>query len=276
MSPSQEENQHRFLQRCEEAFHLVTGFLNDSLPWGFVPERRSGYVHHPEKRQVTKDKVLKTMEVLATAIDRHGLEEIAISYNGGKDCLVMLIILLATIHKKFSSEVTSNSSKSLLPSDYKLDSIYINSEIPFAELSSFIQSSTQHYNLNPIMIKDSLKNGFEHYLNDINPKIKTVIVGVRHSDPYGGQLSYEQVTDHHWPKFLRIHPILHWNYVDIWDFLIGCNLDYCPIYDEGYTSLGGVNNTVPNPYLKNDDGSYKPAYMLDIEADERERMGRSK
>lgn len=276
MNQEQRDNQHHFLQRCEEAFHLVTGFLNDTLPWGLVPERRAGYTYHAEKRQVAKDNIRKTMEVLATAIDRHGLEEIAISYNGGKDCLVMLIILLATIHRKFSSQVTSNPSFNLLASDYKLDSIYINSELPFEELSQFIETSTKHYNLNPIIIKDSLKNGFEHYLNDINPNIKTVIVGVRHSDPYGSQLSYEQMTDHHWPKFLRIHPILHWNYVEIWDFLVGCNLDYCSVYDRGYTSLGGVDNTLPNPFLKNDDGTYKPAYMLDEEADERERMGRTK
>lgn len=164
----------------------------------------------------------------------------------------------------------------MLPHDYKLDSIYINSELPFPKLSSFIEESTNKYNLNPIMIKDSLKNGFTHYLDKINPSIKSIIVGIRHSDPYGSNLTYEQMTDHNWPEFLRIHPILHWNYVEIWDFLIGCDLEYCSVYDEGYTSLGGVNNTLPNPYLKQNDGSYLPAYMLDEDADERERLGRSK
>ena len=47
------------------------------------------------------------------------------------------------------------------------------------------------------------------------------------------------------------------------------------MYDLGYTSLGGIDNTVPNPYLKRDD-KYLPAYMLYDQADERERLGRQK
>lgn len=199
------------------------------------------------------------------------LEELAISYNGGKDCLVMLVLLLATIHNKHDVGVTSR-----LPLDYKLDSIYINSELPFPELSRFIKSSTSHYNLNPIIIQSSLEEGFEKYLNEINPKIKSIIVGIRYSDPYGSSLQYEQMTDHNWPKFLRIHPILHWHYEDIWDFLVGCDLDYCEMYDFGYTSLGGINNTTPNPFLKKsgEENAYLPAYLLDKNADERERSGR--
>ena len=84
------------------------------------------------------------------------------------------------------------------------------------------------------------------------------------------------MTDHNWPKFLRIHPILHWNYVDIWDFLIGCDVKYCEMYDQGYTSLGGINSTIPNPLLKLPNGKYQPAYMLKEDADNNERLGRVK
>lgn len=275
MGQDQRDEQNFFLQKCEEAYHLVTQYLNDELPWGVVPQRRNGYKYNADLRNQVKSKILKTMDVLGAAIDRHGLEEIAISYNGGKDCLVMLVILLATIHSKFSSNAFTNPSINLLPHDYRLDSIYINSELPFKELSNFIEKSTHDYHLNPIIIKMDLKDGFEYYLNKINPKVKSIIVGVRYYDPYGSKLSYEQMTDHNWPSFLRIHPILHWNYVDIWDFLVGCNLDYCSVYDLGYTSLGGVENTQPNPYLKQPDNTYLPAYMLDENADERERLGRA-
>ncbi len=53
-------------------------------------------------------------------------------------------------------------------------------------------------------------------------------------------------------------------------------LRYCAMYDEGYTSLGGVNDTLRNPNLKyvGDDGRerYKPAYEMTW--DEGERLGR--
>lgn len=48
---------------------------------------------------------------------------------------------------------------------------------------------------------------------------------------------------------------------------------YCSLYDEGYTSLGGVHNTLPNSALKRRDGTFAPAHML---ADGRlERSGRA-
>ncbi|GEQ70175.1 hypothetical protein JCM33374_g3851 [Metschnikowia sp. JCM 33374] len=197
------------------------------------------------------------------------LEEIAVSYNGGKDCLVMLTLLLAAIHRKVSSSTD-------LHEDYKLDSIYINSEQPFAELDTFITESNKEYSLNPITINSSMKEGFEHYLKEINPKTKAIVVGIRYADPYGSSLRYQQETDHNWPKFLRIHPILHWEYCEIWDFIMACNLPYCKLYDQGYTSLGGVDTTLPNKFLQSEGDSYMPAYMLEEDADARERVGRIK
>lgn len=189
----------------------------------------------------------------------------------------MLILILSSIYKRYQQGGESLVGAALLDPNYKLDAIYINSEVPFPGVSTFIEESTAQYGLNPVTIKSSLKEGFETYLS-ANPNIKAIVVGIRHSDPFGSTLSSEQETDGDWPRFLRIHPILRWDFVHIWDFLIGCDLEYCPVYDLGYTSLGGKNNTSPNPYLqkKDDPSSYWPAYMLKEDADNRERMGRNK
>lgn len=274
MTQKDYREQCSFLVRCEEAYNLVHDFLNDTLPHGVISPRAKGYTYRPQRRQVVKEKVKKSLEVLEASIEQHNIEEIAISYNGGKDCLVMLILLLAAIHKRFLSESNTNPTLNLLPKNYRLDSVYINSEEPFPQVLKFIDDSTEYYSLNPFTIKSSLKEGFKLYLSE-KPKIKTIVVGIRYADPYGSQLEYEQVTDHDWPSFLRIHPILHWHYVDVWDFIIGCDLEYCLLYDKGYTSIGGVDTTSPNEFLKIGP-DFLPAYMLEEYADERERLGRHK
>jgi len=51
-------------------------------------------------------------------------------------------------------------------------------------------------------------------------------------------------------------------------------LPYLSLYDEGYTSLGEMDNTIKNPYLRYEtqDGKieYAPAYTLKCEEHERE------
>ena len=49
---------------------------------------------------------------------------------------------------------------------------------------------------------------------------------------------------------MRINPILTWEYGHVWHFLRTFNLPYCCLYDQGYTSLGRVTDTRPNPALR--------------------------
>jgi len=57
-------------------------------------------------------------------------------------------------------------------------------------------------------------------------------------------------------------------------------IPYCPLYDQGYTSLGGTTDTHPNPALKSGPSEtkdmkkevFKPAYEL--MEDNAERLGR--
>ena len=154
--------------------------------------------------------------------------------------------------------------------------------------------------------------------NNTNQEIRAIFVGTRRTDPHGSNLTHFDRTDHGWPDFMRIHPVIDWRLRDIWTFLraeelqepisaapppppppfrglsdpqnqpqpqtphshiqspMQSPLPYCSLYDQGYTSLGGVNDTVPNPTLRYIDSQgterFRPAFELF--EDEDERLGR--
>jgi len=191
-------------------------------------------------------------------------------------------------------------------------SVYIFQPNPFPDVEQFISDTVQRYgslstciassipllffryNLELTRIDESqIKQGLTKYLSD-HPNIKAILVGTRRTDPharmsfvlllssfclfiriaFSENLETFSQTDNGWPSFMRVNPIIDWNYVHVWRFLRDRHVPYCTIYNLGYTSLGSVFNTVPNPHLRRPDGSFAPAYEL-VE-DRFERAGRSK
>lgn len=85
------------------------------------------------------------------------------------------------------------------------------------------------------------------------------------------------MTDSDWPQVMRVSPLLDWHYSYVWDYLLYFRIPYCPLYDEGYTSLGNNINTAKNQRLSSFDivqeEEFLPAYKL-MDAKE-ERNGRT-
>ena len=95
----------------------------------------------------------------------------------------------------------------------------------------------------------------------------------RHAALLGSLLAVAHGTQG-WGDFVRAHPILDWDYAAVWTYLRRRHVPYCSLYDQvrgwphaaasdlamqGYTSLGSVRNTAPNPALRRSDGSYRCA-----------------
>lgn len=149
-----------------------------------------------------------------------------------------------------------------------------------------------------------MKAAFADYLRD-TPSVKAIFVGTRRTDPHGENLTHFDQTDHGWPSFMRIHPVIDWHYAEIWtvsrlqtsegatsdslQFIRHLRVPYCVLYDRGYTSLGGTTDTLPNPVLATEktptvngtNGAsssstpqFRPAYEL-VDDDE-ERLGRER
>jgi 3'-phosphoadenosine 5'-phosphosulfate sulfotransferase (PAPS reductase)/FAD synthetase len=132
------------------------------------------------------------------------LDEISLSYNGGKDCLVLLILLLCAL---------ATYKKDALPK--QLHSVYIISPHPFKEVDAFVDESVATYNLDLARYAMPMKEAFKLYLEE-HKKVKAILVGTRRTDPHGQSLTHFDMTDSGWPAFMRVHPVIDWHYAEIW------------------------------------------------------------
>ncbi|KAK1596569.1 phosphoadenosine phosphosulfate reductase [Colletotrichum navitas] len=221
-----------------------------------------------------------SLDVVDEALARYSLEQISLSYNGGKDCLVLLIMLLACLARRHpsppqsSQSNDSNDATSFFPNQFQ--AVYIVSKHPFAEVDDFVETTSSQYHLDVKRYAMSMKEGLGAYLAD-RPSVKAIFVGTRRTDPHGEKLTHFDPTDSGWPDFMRVHPVIDWHYAEIWAFIRHFDIPYCPLYDQGYTSLGGTQDTHPNPQLKKqgeNGAGFRPAYEL--MDDDEERLGRDR
>nr|POE66678.1 putative fad synthase [Quercus suber] len=214
-----------------------------------------------------------SLGVIKEALLRYSLDELSLSYNGGKDCLVLLILYLSALHIHLESPQAQHRALTRLPP--RLRTVYILSAHPFREVDDFVDSSAATYHLAVARYAKPMRDSFAAYLAD-EPSVRAIFVGTRRTDPHGAALQHFDPTDNSWPAFMRIHPVIDWHYQDVWVFIRALGVPYCPLYDMGYTSLGGTTDTHPNPALKQGggDGGFRPAYELF--ADDEERLGRDR
>ncbi|KAI0508524.1 phosphoadenosine phosphosulfate reductase [Xylaria bambusicola] len=182
-------------------------------------------------------RVREAIGVVDEAFQRYGLPEISISYNGGKDCLVLLILILACLARRYpppnkdQSCEAPNGSSDPVPFPEKFQAVYIVSPHPFSEIDEFVASSSAEYQLDVMRYELKMKDGLEAYLAD-RPAVKAIFVGTRRTDPHGERLTHFDPTDGGWPDFMRIHPVIDWHYADIWAFIRHLEIPYCPLYDQ--------------------------------------------
>ncbi|KAF2273036.1 adenine nucleotide alpha hydrolases-like protein [Westerdykella ornata] len=223
--------------------------------------------------QSVQEQTRNSLAVIEEALDKYTLPQLSLAYNGGKDCLVLLILYLCALHRK-----------SLTTTPHPIQCVYIQAPAPFPEVESFVASSVRTYSLSLLEYNKPMKAAFADYLHDV-PTVRAIFVGTRRTDPHGENLRHFDPTDHGWPAFMRVHPVIDWHYVDIWTFIRHLKIPYCELYDRGYTSLGGSTDTHPNPVLARQpstpdsstvNGAAKPKFRpaYELVDDEEERLGR--
>ncbi len=77
-----------------------------------------------------------------------------------------------------------------------------------------------------------IRDGLREFLSD-HPKLRAILVGTRRTDPHASSLQSFSPTDHGWPDFMRVNPILDWEYRLVWAYLLEVREPYCILYDQG-------------------------------------------
>jgi 3'-phosphoadenosine 5'-phosphosulfate sulfotransferase (PAPS reductase)/FAD synthetase len=141
-----------------------------------------------------------------TLTDLCSIEEVAFSFNGGKDSTVLLHLLRAGyfLHKK--EQTCSNGGLSSFP----VRTIYFESPSAFTEINAFTYDAAQTYNLQLDIIRQDFKSGLEALLK-ANP-IRAIFLGVRIGDPTAVGQEQFSPSSPGWPPFMRVNPILDWSY----------------------------------------------------------------
>ncbi|KAI0705533.1 hypothetical protein C8Q76DRAFT_171491 [Earliella scabrosa] len=215
--------------------------------------------------------VKEALQVIDEALDTWGQEHVSLSFNGGKDCTVLLHLVAASIGHRACADVPSSP----------LAAVYIPVPSPFPQLERFIDDAASAYDLDlfhcpqpsnvvlpvetvptpgaasaPIPERakhvkggEGMRLALELYKSRF-PHVEAILIGTRRSDPHGAKLGFRNPTDEGWPRFVRVNPIINWSYADVWAYLKRFEVPYCSLYDEGYTSLGSTYNTFPNPALR--------------------------
>ncbi|KAI3441446.1 MoCF_biosynth domain-containing protein [Psidium guajava] len=220
-----------------------------------------------------KTKYANAIYVIQRALALYSIEEVAFSFNGGKDSTVLLHLLRAGHHLSEANKNCPNGN----PQGFPFRTIYFESSSAFPEINSFTHGIATMYSLQMEVIHTDFKSGLEALIK--SKSIRAIFLGVRIGDPTAVGQEQFSPSSPGWPPFMRVNPILDWSYRDVWAFLLICKVPYCCLYDKGYTSIGSIHDTVPNALLRTGDSvsskeKFRPAYML---SDGRlERAGRVK
>ncbi|KAK3359749.1 putative FAD synthetase [Lasiosphaeria hispida] len=264
---------------------------------------------HPETKLLrdTQAQVRLAMGIIDEALQRYGREEFSLAYNGGKDCLVLLVLILACLPGLAPTPPFTSSPAPSGPADtttadeletseaqqqpqktnpnpeptedeeppQPLQAIYIAPPDPFPEVEAFVATSTKQYHLDLVRYSLPMRRALEAYLGD-RPAVRAIFMGTRRTDPHSEFLRAFSPTDADWPQFMRVNPLLDWHYAEIWTFIRQLDLSFCCLYEQGFSSLGGMTNTRPNPALAldTDAKTFRPAYEL--VRDDEERLGRDR
>lgn len=130
----------------------------------------------------------------------------------------------------------------------------------FPEMIAFRESFCARHQVELRVVNGDYKLGLKELQQECG--VQAIFMGTRSTDPYAPEAPFARTTSG-WPDLMRVCPVLDCDYSTVWDFLRAIGVEYCCLYDEGFTSLGPQSTTVKNTQLVDEArGVVLPAHVL--------------
>ena len=237
-------------------------FNHENLP---LPALKTKFLKNYENDQNIQNNFSASKSTIKQALKKYSLDQLCVCFDGGKDGQIVLEILRQELESRGVSEASGDQSKVIV--------LNIISQNPIPKCVNLVKNFTtknqKHFKLLEIHNQPNMISALKSFKSS-NPSIKSIFMGTRRTDnSFSKNLKTFSQTSSGWPEFELINPVLDWGQVDVWVFLLKNEIEYCDLYDEGYTSLGELGKTGKNELLKIETGNYLPAFCLLSGEDER-------
>lgn len=217
----------------------------------------------------------RALEIFGDAFRLYGADGVLGSFNGGKDAVVIFHLMRAALahHQQLAAE-----SERAAPRNHarrvKPQLIYFHDAREFPEVEAFVARAVADADARLYTYEGGIVDGLREHIEAQRSAGRSAAfafaLGTREGDPNCKGQSAFAPSSAWMPPFMRVNPILQWDYGLVWQFLRGFGLPYCELYDRGYTSLGTRDDTLPNPALRiepaegGDGGAaaFRPAHLL--------------
>jgi phosphoadenosine phosphosulfate reductase len=224
-----------------------------------------------------ENKAAKARDVIREAVQKFGKDKIAVAWTGGKDSSILIHLIQDTFDGAVPISVIFVDTGKHFPEVYqfrddlvkKWNLNLINAQnVPVINAT---QGSVVKLQDLPNAMRDGVtqigweQNSFRialdrepccHLLKTVatnqaivENQLDALIVGIRwdEQEARSNEQFFSPRTN---PDHVRVHPILHFLWEEVWDYIKAHKIPRNPLYDQGFTSLGCYTCTQPNPEAK--------------------------